>query len=123
MGYYDEVPTLPGAGFQCAREIAERADTRITALESALTVRDTEIARLETDLELARRDGGRYRFLKSQAPSVPGECRRRVAANVHDWARSLDPAAQFDMWAYEELSGDRLDVEIDAARAGNGGGV
>jgi len=34
-------------------KIAARADARIAELETAIIVRDTEIARLETDLELA----------------------------------------------------------------------
>ena len=110
-----------------------RADARIAELEQAFselsestrsiaTHAADSIARLETDLELARRDAERYRFLRDQVPRVTGDYKRRVAAHLHDWARSIDPNAKFNMWSYDELCGDRLDAEIDKARAGNGGG-
>lgn len=38
MSYYSEVPALPGAGFQVAREIAERADAEIAELRRALLI-------------------------------------------------------------------------------------
>lgn len=71
--FREEIEGMPHAGYSTdgyvwrieAAEIAARADTRIAELEAALTIRDTEIARLETDLELARRDAARYRFVRA----------------------------------------------------------
>ena len=89
-----------GAAQKEIAALANCADARIADLEQSITIRDTEIARLETDLELARRDGDRYRHVRMMNP-------REFSAM---WTRTMVTCAQFD-----EL--------IDAARAGNGGGV
>ena len=67
MSYRDEVLGIHVNDDVCAytmrshaAEIAARADARIAELEQSVTVRDTEIARLETDLELARIGARRY---------------------------------------------------------------
>ena len=79
----------------------ETESKRIAELERAVTVRDTEIARLETDLELARRDAERL-----------------------DWFRTLTPhkLARIRAAFMPDSAGD-VRATIDAARAGNGGGV
>ena len=85
----------------------ETESARIAELEQSVTVRDTEIARLETDLELARMD-------VVQLKSLLGDCREIVA-----WERgelSNDPRGRED--EYAGLT--RVLNAIDAARA-NGG--
>mgnify|MGYP000131303469 CR=1 FL=1 len=79
----------------------ETESKRIAELERSVTVRDTEIARLETDLELARRDAERL-----------------------DWFRTLTPhkLARIRAAFMPDSAGD-VRATIDAARAGNGGGV
>lgn len=81
----------------------EVTDTRIAALESALAVRDTEIARLQTDLELVRRDADRYRWLRANAT-------QRLAVELFG-----QPSPTY--------IDSRIDAALpyDAARAGNGG--
>ena len=90
-----------------AADSLERADARIAELEQSVTVRDAEIARLETDLELARIGARRY------------ETVRRMGA--HQWG---------DAHSLNLLTGKPLDQIIDElrpfmfpqeARAGNGG--
>lgn len=77
----------------------ETENKRIAELERSVTVRDTEIARLETDLELARRDAERL-----------------------DWFRTLTPhkLARIRAAFMPDSAGD-VRATIDAARAGNGG--
>ena len=77
----------------------ETENSRIAELERSVTVRDTEIARLETDLELARRDAERL-----------------------DWFRTLTPhkLARIRAAFMPDSAGD-VRATIDAARAGNGG--
>ena len=79
----------------------ETENKRIAELEQSVTVRDTEIARLETYLELARRDAERL-----------------------DWFRTLTPhkLARIRAAFMPDSAGD-VRATIDAARAGNGGGV
>ena len=76
----------------------ETENKRIAELEQSVTVRDTEIARLETDLELARRDGERL-----------------------DWFRTLTQhkLARIRAAFIPGRDGD-VRATIDAARAGNG---
>jgi len=78
----------------------ETENKRIAELERSVTVRDAEIARLETDLELARRDAERL-----------------------DWFRTLTPhkLARIRAAFMPDSAGD-VRATIDAARAGNGGG-
>ena len=84
----------------------ETENARIAELEQSVTVRDTEIARLETDLELARRDAERWRKLRAM-----NWTQKDALAVVH--VRSLKLGT-------ETFTHDRLDLAIDA-RAGNGG--
>ena len=90
-------------------EKAARADARIAELEQAVTVRDTEIARLETDLELAR-----------------------IGARRYETARRMDPRMWADACKLNLFTGKHFDEIIDdlrpfmfpqEARAGNGGVV
>lgn len=93
-----------------ALEIAACADARITELETAITVRDTEIARLSADLELAR-----------------------IGARRYETARRMDPRMWADACKLNLFTGKHFDEIIDelrpfmfpqdAARAGNGGEV
>jgi len=84
----------------------ETENKRIAELEQAVTVRDTEIARLETDLELARRDAARYRWLRDESGNDHHTPWCAVGYSDPTW-----------------LTGEHLDAAIDEARAGNGGGV
>ena len=84
----------------------ETENSRIAELEQAVTVRDTEIARLETDLELARRDAARYRWLRDESGNDHHTPWCAVGYSDPTW-----------------LTGEHLDAAIDEARAGNGGGV
>jgi len=84
----------------------ETENARIAELEQAVTVRDTEIARLETDLELARRDAERYRWLRDESGNDHHTPWCAVGYSDPTW-----------------LTGEHLDAAIDEARAGNGGGV
>ena len=67
----------------------ETESKRIAELEQSVTVRDTEIARFETDLELARRDIVRLKFkvnatfdaIKEHAPRT---VTRRIFASMHE---------------------------------------
>ena len=91
----------PNLGLVELREPTE-ADARITELETAITIRDTEIARLETDLELARVDQARYRWLRSGERGMSG-----LSAVIND---DCQPP-------YYELKCEKeLDAAIDAAR-------
>ena len=54
------------AALESERQANAMLTERIAELESSITVRDTEIARLETDLELARIGAERYRWLRDQ---------------------------------------------------------
>ncbi len=87
----------------------ETENSRIAELEQSVTVRDAEIARLETDLELARRDGNRWRKLRAM-----------------NWTQK-DAFAVVDVSSLKlgtlTYTHDRLDAAIDKARAGNGGEV
>lgn len=87
---------------------------RIAELEQAVTVRDTEIARLETDLELVRRDVDHLRlFARIRFGYAPGDyfgiCHCCKAQFIGDKRATNCEAC--------------ADKAIDAARAGNGGGV
>ena len=84
----------------------ETENKRIAELEQAVTVRDTEVAGLETDLELARRDVERYRWLRDESGNDHHTPWCAVGYSDPTW-----------------LTGEHLDAAIDAARAGNGGGV
>lgn len=91
-------------------DAAIKADARITELETALTVRETEIARLSADLELAR-----------------------IGARRYETARRMDPRMWADACKLNLFTGKHFDEIIDelrpfmfpqdAARAGNGGEV
>ena len=96
-------------------EIAARADARIAELERECSqwrdelriYRETEnkrIAELETDLELARRDVERYRWLRDESGNDHHTPWCAVGYSDPTW-----------------LTGEHLDAAIDAARAGNGG--
>ena len=89
----------------------ETENKRIAELEQALTVRDTEIARLETDSELARRDAERYRWLRDSDNEGPISAGNATAFGEYGFERVE--------WFY----GDELDAAVDEARAGNGGWV
>lgn len=116
MSYRDEIIAimafvpLVGVNYVLRRpaaEIAARADARITELEIAITVRDTEIARLETDLELAQVDHARMRRLDDLwvRKLVAGEASEGQAAKATGLNRiELRKRA------------DELDAAIDAAR-------
>ena len=131
MSYYDEVMKIHPLSAQVrakSAEIAARADARIAQLErecsqwrdelrifretenkriaeleQSVTVRDTEIARLETDLELARRE------VKS------------LEEHLHALVEVSDDSTIARARAV--LNGDDIGEDEDAARAGNGGGV
>ena len=131
MSYYDEVMKIHPLSAQVrakSAEIAARADARIAELECGLnhlsaafdadqlriaeleqsvTVRDTEIARLETDLELARRDAERWRKLRAM-----NWTQKDALAVVHVRDLRLGTLT---------FTHDRLDLAVDA-RAGNGVG-
>lgn len=124
-------------GVQGLAQLGRNAINRVSRLESQLSHADARIAELEREIErldaqwreelrIYRETDGvdaeRYRYLRGQAPPVPGECKRHIAVHVYDWARSFNQSDRFNMWSYVELSGDRLDAEIDAARANGGGG-
>lgn len=89
----------------------ETENKRIAELERAVTVRDTEIARLETDLELARRDADYLRlFARIRFGYAPGDyfgtchcCKSQFIGDKR--AMNCEACA---------------DKAIDAARAGNG---
>ena len=92
-----------------------RADARIAELERECSqwrdelriYRETEnkrIAELETDLELARRDVERYRWLRDESGNDHHTPWCAVGYSDPTW-----------------LTGEHLDAAIDAARAGNGG--
>ena len=80
----------------------ETENKRIAELEQAVTVRDTEIARLETDLELARRE------VKS------------LEEHLHALVEVSDDSTIARARAV--LNGDDIGEDEDTARAGNGGG-
>lgn len=104
----------------------EAENSRIAELEQSVTVRDTEIARLETDLELGRHT------LMLESERMQGEINRAAKTHesemellaesgevVADAARylAIDPRGQ-------EAELARLTALVEAiARAGNGGGV
>lgn len=81
----------------------EAENARIAELERSVTVRDTEIARLETDLELARRE------VKS------------LEEHLHALVEVSDDSTIARARAV--LNGDDIGEDEDTARAGNGGGV
>lgn len=90
----------------------ESENARIAELEQAVAIRDTEIARLETDLELARRDADYLRlFARIRFGYAPGDyfgiCHYCKAQFIGD-KRAMNCEAC-------------ADKAIDAARAGNGG--
>jgi len=91
----------------------ETENKRIAELEQSVTVRDTEIARLETDLELARRDAERYRWLARFASYS------HIGQENGEWFKRWTFAGPL---AYA-LEGETLGEAIDKARAGNGGVV
>jgi len=91
----------------------ETENARIAELEQSVTVRDTEIARLETDLELARRDAERYRWLARFASYS------HIGQENGEWFKRWTFAGPL---AYA-LEGETLGEAIDKARAGNGGVV
>lgn len=88
----------------------ETESKRIAELERSVTVRDTEIARLETDSELARRDAERYRWLRDSDNEGPISAGNATAFGEYGFERVE--------WFYD----DELDAAVDEARAGNGPG-
>ena len=116
------IQEIGAAGPENAEDSARRACGVIQRQADQIVSADALIAELEAKVARMRVDSERYRFLREQAPSVPFECKRHVAVHVHDWARALDQNARFNMWSYMQLSGKRLDSEIDAARANGGEG-
>ena len=145
MSSYEEYSArLDAAAAERVADFTKLADARIAELERDIERLD---AQWREELRIYRETDGvdaeRYRYLRGQAPLVPGECKHHIAVHVYDWARSFNQSdrLQLNMWSqaeaasahlqhavgvllprYVELSGDRLDAEIDAARA-NGGGV
>jgi hypothetical protein len=83
---------------------------RIAELQTAITVRDTEIARLETDLELARRDAERYRWIRDSDNEGPISAGNATAFGEYGFERVE--------WFYD----DELDAAVDEARAAMGVG-
>ena len=81
----------------------ETENKRIAELEQSVTVRDTEIARLETDLELARME------VKS------------LEEHLHALVEVSDDSTIARARAV--LNGDDIGEDEDTARAGNGGVV
>ena len=79
----------------------EAENARIAELERSVTVRDTEIARLETDLELARRE---VKSLEEHLHALVEVSEDSTIAR----ARAV-------------LNGDDIGEDEDTARAGNGG--
>lgn len=79
----------------------EAENARIAELEQAVAIRDTEIARLETDLELARRE------VKS------------LEEHLHALVEVSDDSTIARARAV--LNGDDIGEDEDTARAGNGG--
>jgi len=118
MNYVYQVENMPHAGPMTdgyvwrdeVLEIAARADAQIAALQQSITIRDTEIARLETDLELARRDAERLELARDSDNEGPISAGNATAFGKYGFERVE--------WFY----GDELDAAVDAARAGNGGG-
>ena len=121
---------------------------RIAELERAVTVRDAEIARLETDLELARREVVRLNqtvgVLSADIANPAPDMQERAlkACGHYEIVTRLETDAARYLWLRDEsgndhhtpwcavgytdpawLTGKHLDAAIDAARAGNGGGV
>jgi len=86
----------------------ETENKRIAELEQSVTVLDTEVARLETDLELARIEcAGLERRVKSLDESLHALVEVSEDSTIAR-ARAL-------------LNGDDIGEDEDAARAGNGG--
>lgn len=83
----------------------ETESARIAELEQSVTVRDTEIARLETDLELARIGARRYEVARRMGP--------RMWTDAHDL--NVSTGKPFDQII------DELMPFCFPARAGNGG--
>ena len=77
----------------------ETENARIAELEQAVTVRDTEVVRLETD-------AARYLWLRDESGNDHHTPWCAVGYSDPTW-----------------LTGEQLDAAIDAARAGNGGWV
>lgn len=90
--------------------ISEFSADRITELKAALTVRETEIARLETYLELARRDAERYRWIRDSDNEGPISAGNATAFGEYGFERVE--------WFYD----DELDAAVDEARAAMGVG-
>lgn len=86
---------------------AARADAKIAALQQSITIRDTEIARLETDLELARIGARRYEVARRMGP--------RMWTDAHNL--NVSTGKPFDQII------DELMPFCFPARAGNGGGA
>lgn len=76
------------------------ASSQIIILEKMLSERDNEIASLQGELESARVDAERYRWLRDKI-----ENQDLVIAKVGSWS-------------LESWSGDNPDAAIDAARGG-----
>ena len=67
MNTYEKIRTvLMHSQLSLATWIGAEALAALAELERSVTERDTEIARLETDLELARIGAERYRWLRDQ---------------------------------------------------------
>ena len=93
----------------CVADNICESNARIAELERSVTVRDTEIARLETDLELARRDAERYRWIRDSDNEGPISAGNATAFGEYGFERVE--------WFYD----DELDAAVDEARAGNWG--
>lgn len=123
-----------------------RADTRIAELEKSVTIRDTEIARLETDLELARlkaseqaAENASLLRLLADIRFALGDNGRRMQPELVEWCKELRADAERYRWLRANATGklgaelfgqsspSYIDSRIDAAlpygaaRAGNGG--
>lgn len=101
----------------CADEI-NRLDARIAELEQSVTIRDTEIARLETDLELARRDHASALLLVADIRFALGDNGKRMQAELVEYCKELRAAvvalrgfAQgvMDSWPHGDVDGYELE--------------
>lgn len=81
----------------------------LAEIEQSIAARDSEIARLETDLELARRDAERYRWIRDSDNEGPISAGNATAFGEYGFERVE--------WFYD----DELDAAVDEARAGNWG--
>ncbi len=109
-GYEEFSARIDAAAAERVADFTKLADAQITELQRSITIRDTEIARLETDLELARR------ALKTVRRWCMGNgYSASVQVAMKDW---IDGGMKYPLPELPEP-----ERSIDATRAGNGGGA